>query len=105
MIHTVGPVWHGGARGEDALLAGCYRRALEVAASKGVRTIAFPAISTGIYGLPVGRAAHIAVSTVAAVVEEFPLMERVVFACFGEASVHAHRAALAEIQFSSSSSA
>ena len=105
VIHTVGPVWQGGGCGEDALLAGCYRRALELAAVGGVRTIAFPAISTGVYGFPVDRAARIAVATVAAAVVEIPQIEQVTFACFGAVSAQAHRVALAEIYPSSSSSA
>lgn len=64
IVHTVGPVWHGGAEGEDAVLASCYRRSLEVAAAAGARSIAFPAVSTGIFGFPADRAAAIAVRTV-----------------------------------------
>src|SRR5215217_6267317 len=66
VIHTVGPVWQGGVANEDELLASCHRRALEVAAELGCRTVAFPAISTGIYRFPVDRAAEVAVGTVRA---------------------------------------
>lgn len=64
VIHTVGPVWHGGTRGERDLLASCYRRSLELAAGNGIRSIAFPSISTGAYGFPLDLAAPIAISTV-----------------------------------------
>ena len=64
VIHTVGPVWHGGDRGEDATLASAYRRSLEVAAERGARTVAFPSIATGVYHFPIERAAAIALSTI-----------------------------------------
>ncbi len=83
VIHTVGPVWGGGQRNEDALLASCYRRSLEVAASHGLQTVAFPSISTGAYGFPFERAARIAVREVRAFLEQNPTVERVVFVCFG----------------------
>lgn len=72
VIHTVGPVWHGGSQGEAELLAGCYRHSLELAREKGIRKVAFPSISTGVYGYPVQQAAEIAVETVRAVVKEHP---------------------------------
>jgi O-acetyl-ADP-ribose deacetylase (regulator of RNase III) len=82
VIHTVGPVWHGGAKGEPALLASCYRRSLEIAAQHDVRSIAFPGISTGVYGFPVERAARIAVDTVQASLARAPHVREVIFCCF-----------------------
>lgn len=95
VIHTVGPVWHGGGRGEDDLLASCYRRSLELALAGGLRSIAFPAISTGVYRFPADRAAHIAVATVRQVLAADETLEKVIFCCFGQASVDAHESALA----------
>lgn len=96
VIHTVGPVWHGGGRGEDDLLASCYRRSLELALAAGLRSVAFPAISTGVYRFPADRAAHIAVATVKQVLAADGTLERVIFCCFGQASVDAHARALSE---------
>jgi len=84
VIHTVGPVWRGGDRREDELLASCYRASLELAVEKGVRTIAFPAISTGVYGFPLERATAIAASVVKIFLEKNPFLEKVVFVCFGK---------------------
>jgi O-acetyl-ADP-ribose deacetylase len=95
VIHTVGPVWGGGERGEDRLLASCYRNSLALASERGLASIAYPAISTGAYGFPPERAALIAVRTVAAVLAQAPSIERVVFCCFGAASRQHHEAALA----------
>ena len=94
VIHTVGPVWSGGNADEDRLLASCYRRALEVAVENGLRTIAFPAISTGVYGFPVDRAARIAVREVASCLSALPGVKEVTFCCFSEDSAEAHREAL-----------
>ncbi len=84
VIHTVGPVWRGGGRGEAELLASCYRASLELADRHGVRSIAFPAISCGVYGYPVRDAAGVAVGEVRAVLARGSGIERVVFACFDE---------------------
>ena len=97
VIHTVGPVWHGGDSNEDALLASAYRRSLEVAAANGLRTIAFPAISTGVYGFPVDRAARIAVREVAAYLEGHPEFEHVQLVCFNEQALSEFTSALSEI--------
>ena len=94
VIHAVGPVWRGGGAGEADLLAGCYRAALELAAAHGLASIAFPAISTGIYGYPLGPATDIAVATVKAGLGRHAGIRRVVFACFGAEVAKAYRAAL-----------
>ncbi len=83
VIHTVGPVWHGGGHGEAELLASCYRRSLEVTAAAGATRVAFPAISTGAYGYPFEAAARIAVDTVRETVAALPAIEEVVFCCHG----------------------
>ena len=91
VIHTVGPVWQGGDADEDVLLARCYRRCLEIAAEHGLTTIAFPAISTGVYRFPVDRAAEIAVATVERALSRHMQVQKVTFACFGSDSVAAHQ--------------
>ncbi len=98
VIHAVGPRWHGGSAGEDALLASAYRRSLELARDHGLKSLAFPAISTGIYGFPPERAAPIAVRTVAGFLESHALPERVLFCCFGRESADLHRRALEELR-------
>ncbi len=96
VIHAVGPVWHGGGRGEAEKLASCYRESLALAVANGVRTIAFPAISCGIYGYPIPEAARIAVGTVGAILTDEQAIERVIFACFSPEILRAYQAALAE---------
>jgi O-acetyl-ADP-ribose deacetylase (regulator of RNase III) len=97
VIHAVGPVWRGGDANEDELLASCYRRALEIAAGHGLKSIAFPSISTGVYGFPKDRAARIAVETVREVLAGNPgSIELVIFCCFDEESFRQHEKALAE---------
>jgi len=82
IIHTVGPVWRDGRRGEAELLAGCYRNSLRIAVEKGLRSIAFPSISTGIYGYPIEEAAKVAVTTVDASLREMTDPPEVIFCCF-----------------------
>lgn len=102
VIHTVGPVWGGGESGEDRLLFKCYDASLKLAEEHGAASVAFPAISTGVYGFPQQRAAHIAIAAAmdyAHSVEEMDVrspVERVIFCCFGAESAELHRAALAE---------
>ena len=102
VIHAVGPVWHGGnagnGGGEAGLLAACYRRALEIAQANALATIAFPAISTGIFGYPPDDAAEIAVRTVAETLPRTPGLTQVTFCCFDEASAERHYRAIAALE-------
>ena len=98
VIHAVGPVWQGGGSNEEELLASCYRTALDVAAANRVTSIAFPAISTGIYAFPADRAARIAVGTVASELSATPRsLTRVVFCCFSEGSARHHIEAVGDL--------
>jgi O-acetyl-ADP-ribose deacetylase len=94
VIHTVGPVWHGGASGEPELLARCYRNSLSLAAKHGLKTIAFPAISTGVYGYPMDRASAIAVREVEAFLSRNAIPAKVIFVCFGKDALAAYSARL-----------
>jgi O-acetyl-ADP-ribose deacetylase (regulator of RNase III) len=97
VIHTVGPVWRGGMDGERALLAICYVSSLALALEAELKTIAFPAISTGIYGFPADEAARIAVATTAAVLAGDGRLERVIFCAFNDQTARLHQAALDEM--------
>jgi len=98
VIHTVGPVWHGGIQGEAELLASCYRSSLELAAANGIQTVAFPSISTGVYGYPIERAASVAVSTVRAVVPKLAALREVAFCCFSQGDLQVYERLLAQMQ-------
>ena len=97
VIHTVGPVWRGGGNGEDALLADCYRNSLLLAIEHGLTSIAFPAISTGVYGFPPERAAPIAIRSVQSVLATSDAIRTVVFCCFSQHSEDLHRQALRSV--------
>lgn len=100
VIHTVGPVWQGGSASEDELLASCYRNSLAVAEAHGIHTIAFPSISTGIFGFPIERAAPLAIATVRGYFAAQPqsALTQVTWVCFNAASYEAFQAALAQAQ-------
>jgi O-acetyl-ADP-ribose deacetylase (regulator of RNase III) len=94
VIHTVGPIWRGGREGEADLLASCYRKSLLLARSEGLKTIAFPNISTGVYGYPKDKAAAVAVETIRRTLEEAPEIEKVIFAIFDEENFRIYSALL-----------
>jgi O-acetyl-ADP-ribose deacetylase (regulator of RNase III) len=94
IIHTVGPVWNGGTLGEDDLLASCYRRSMELCQKHGLASVAFPAISTGIYRFPTDCAAGIALRTVVDELPAAPVLKQVIFCCFSDASAQLHQTAL-----------
>jgi O-acetyl-ADP-ribose deacetylase (regulator of RNase III) len=93
VIHTVGPVWHGGKNNEDDLLARCYRNSLALAAKHSIRTIAFPCISTGAYGFPIERASRIALSEIKEFLEGNKTIEKVLAVCFGKTDYQVYQAA------------
>ena len=94
VIHTPGPVWHGGGHGEKALLASCYRSCMALAAENGCKTVDFPSISTGVYHFPLEKASRIAVDTITACLEEYPAIERVRMVCFNQHTQRFYQAAL-----------
>ena len=97
VIHAVGPIWRGGEHGEPELLAGCYRHSLAFARDSVIASIAFPAISCGVYGYPLDEAVGIAVREVAAGARTIPTLDRVIFACFGATALAAYEAALGRL--------
>jgi O-acetyl-ADP-ribose deacetylase len=95
VIHTVGPVWNGGTLGEEQTLASCYRNAIDLCRSNGLASVAFPAISTGIYRFPADRAARTAVAATIEALQAAPAINRVIFCCFSGESARLHEEALA----------
>ena len=96
VIHAVGPVWHGGREGEDQALASCYRRAIELCQAHGLASIAFPAISTGVYRFPADRAAGIAVAATVDALATAPGITRIIFCCFSNESARLHAQSMAD---------
>ena len=94
VIHTVGPVWRSGKNGEPELLASCYRNSMAIAAKHGIKSIAFPSISTGIYGYPIEPAARVAVETVRDAIQQFSKVEDVLFCCFSQKDLEIYESLL-----------
>ncbi len=101
VIHTVGPVWRGGGHDEEHLLSSCYRNALKLAREHSVRSVAFPSISTGVYGFPVDRAAPIAISTCLEVLKDTDWLKELVFVCFDERTLRTYEQAYTSLKKSS----
>src|SRR3972149_5505510 len=97
VIHTVGPVWRGGTQGEDELLTNCYRRSFELATEQGIETIAFPSISTGVYGFPVKRASRIALKSIKEALAAYESLRQVIVVCFDEETFRQYRISIAEV--------
>lgn len=97
VIHTVGPVWHGGTRGEAELLASCYQRSLALAESISARSVAFPSISTGVYRYPIEEAARIAVTTVSEALKQGSTVEKVTFCCFSARDLAVYEACISQL--------
>ena len=98
VIHTVGPIWHGGNNGEPEKLASCYRKSMEVAVANSVQTIAFPAISTGVYGYPLEEAAQIAINQVVECLNKMPSIKNVTFVLFGAKNYDIYKAILSNLK-------
>lgn len=98
VIHTVGPVWHGGAQGEPDLLASCYRRCIEIACQHQLRSIAFPCISSGIYGYPHALAAGVAVAAVRGALQDCPHLEEVIFCCYSASDLGLYEQLLSQTE-------
>ena len=96
VIHAVGPVWHGGSQGEEQALASCYRRAIELCQAHGLASIAFPAISTGVYRFPADRAADMAVAATVDALAAAPGVSRIIFCCFSNDSARLHAQSMAD---------
>jgi O-acetyl-ADP-ribose deacetylase len=97
VIHTVGPVWNGGSHGEDVLLASCYRHSIGLCEEHGLASVAFPAISTGVYRFPADRAAQIAIASTVDALAAAPAVNHVIFCCFSKDSAKLHVEALADV--------
>ncbi|MCB1608897.1 MAG: O-acetyl-ADP-ribose deacetylase [Xanthomonadales bacterium] len=98
IVHTVGPVWRGGNAGEPDALASCYRQSLQIAADKGAVSVAFPSISTGIYGYPIEQAAPLAIATVLESLPQLPTVCEVCFCCFTETDLEIYQRELSRVQ-------